>query len=366
MSSLLEDRYRRALRLLPASYRQRWEEEMVATFLDGAYAAHPDDPEGVELGKPDREELASIVALAVRLRLGGVGTAPRPFAWGEAVRLIALVGLLAQAVTATVSVVIMVWTSHQQPELPPGVEFPAPSPALQWWNLTVLLWVPAYLALLHRDRWAARVLGVVALLPALITGFSTLAVRSGYPDGPPGWYELSVGYALLVDALPVLALAAFHRSAPPVHPRPWLLALPVGVVGYLAAFLLGVRNIDQAPLVDPAGAWAVGLAVAAVIQLPRALRRTPRQPHWAMALALLALVTFGQRVIVSLAGAATFGPTIDHDWPLIGVWIAEAVAALATFLAATVVARRVLRELPATPSSPAGAEPADLGPPDPS
>lgn len=34
MSGDLERRYRRVLRLLPGYYRDRWEEDMVAAFLD--------------------------------------------------------------------------------------------------------------------------------------------------------------------------------------------------------------------------------------------------------------------------------------------------------------------------------------------
>ncbi|WP_327045575.1 hypothetical protein OG320_28420 [Microbispora sp. NBC_01189] len=37
--SVLEERYRRVLRLLPASYRARREEEMASAFLDGARRA---------------------------------------------------------------------------------------------------------------------------------------------------------------------------------------------------------------------------------------------------------------------------------------------------------------------------------------
>jgi hypothetical protein len=32
--SRIEERYRFVLRLLPVSYRQRWEEDMVASFLE--------------------------------------------------------------------------------------------------------------------------------------------------------------------------------------------------------------------------------------------------------------------------------------------------------------------------------------------
>lgn len=36
MNTDLEHRYRRLLRLLPAGYRQAWEEDMVTTFLHSA------------------------------------------------------------------------------------------------------------------------------------------------------------------------------------------------------------------------------------------------------------------------------------------------------------------------------------------
>jgi len=43
--SVLEDRYRAVLRVLPASYRAVWEEEMVCTFLDSTRTGDPDDDE---------------------------------------------------------------------------------------------------------------------------------------------------------------------------------------------------------------------------------------------------------------------------------------------------------------------------------
>ena len=41
--SVLEDRYRAVLRVLPASYRTVWEEEMVSTFLESTRTGDPDD-----------------------------------------------------------------------------------------------------------------------------------------------------------------------------------------------------------------------------------------------------------------------------------------------------------------------------------
>jgi hypothetical protein len=68
----LEQRYRLVLRtLLPASYRKLWEEDMVATFLE---SMDSDDAEAAEFladyGRPGWSEVASVAALAVRLRLG--------------------------------------------------------------------------------------------------------------------------------------------------------------------------------------------------------------------------------------------------------------------------------------------------------
>jgi hypothetical protein len=45
MSGELEQRYRRALRLLPGYYRQKWEEDMVAAFLDSSLTGDPEEDE---------------------------------------------------------------------------------------------------------------------------------------------------------------------------------------------------------------------------------------------------------------------------------------------------------------------------------
>jgi hypothetical protein len=155
VTSLLEERYRRALRMLPACYRQVCEDDMVATFMARAYAWEPDDPEGVELGSPSRSEVASIAALAVRLRLGGVGAAPRAFAGGEAVRRVALVGLLANAMGALVATGMLVWITQRLPGLDVPDDASPVGFANRWqalWNLVGLLWVPALLSLVHGPR----------------------------------------------------------------------------------------------------------------------------------------------------------------------------------------------------------------------
>jgi hypothetical protein len=78
MSGRLGRRDRRVLRLLPGWYRQRWEQDMVAAFLDGWLTGDPAADEYITWGAgPSWAEVASVAGLAVRLRLRGPGTPRR-------------------------------------------------------------------------------------------------------------------------------------------------------------------------------------------------------------------------------------------------------------------------------------------------
>ena len=94
----LEQRYRRVLRVLPGYYRDRWEEDMVAAFLDSWLTGDPYQDECI-MGycKPTWPEVASVAGLAARLYLGGAGAPRRYFAWGQAVRCAVLAVTLVQA-----------------------------------------------------------------------------------------------------------------------------------------------------------------------------------------------------------------------------------------------------------------------------
>ncbi len=81
----LEQRYRRVLRLLPGYYRQRWEEDMVAAFLDSWLTGDPDEDEAiVEFCKPSWAEAASVACRrpgctwAARPRRAGTSPGARP------------------------------------------------------------------------------------------------------------------------------------------------------------------------------------------------------------------------------------------------------------------------------------------------
>ncbi|HEX8006413.1 MAG TPA: hypothetical protein VF482_08295, partial [Trebonia sp.] len=110
MSGDLERRYRRALRLLPGYYRQQWEEDMVAAFLDSSLTGDPEEDEFItEYGRPSWPELASVAGLAARLYLGGAGAPRRYFTWGQAMRDAVLVVTLARAPQAPGSFAGLAW-----------------------------------------------------------------------------------------------------------------------------------------------------------------------------------------------------------------------------------------------------------------
>ncbi|GGQ48373.1 hypothetical protein [Couchioplanes azureus] len=344
MTSLLEERYRRVLRLLPADYRHAWEEDMVDTFLQAAYDADPEDPEGVEISSPGKAEVASIVALALRLRLGGAGAAPRRFAWGEATRLVALAGLLAPTVLALSDALFMAWVAGHMDDFigPEGI------PEGSWladrwlalWALTGLLWLPAYLSVLFGHRRAAHVLAVIALLPVLISGAERLSRDE---------FTATEAYELLLVVLPVLALAAFHRDAPPVRCRPWLIALPAGVALVLAAHLplrlAGDWDAWFLPLVDrPALACAVLIGATVMQAVPGS-----RIPSWPLALALLVAAALVLRLMTTLGYLGYDSP--NHiAMATIGAVQCAALLAAGGYL--TRVAVRGMRRLPA-PARPA-------------
>ena len=61
MNGDLERRYRRVLRLLPGWYRQLWEEDMVAAFLDGWLTGDPEADEYIsKAAGPEWAEVAAV------------------------------------------------------------------------------------------------------------------------------------------------------------------------------------------------------------------------------------------------------------------------------------------------------------------
>jgi hypothetical protein len=349
--TLLERRYRRLLRILPASYRQVWAEEMVAAFLDSMHTGDPDRDEYLaEYGRPSWSEAASVAVLALRLRVGTAAAPPRYLAWGEAIRLVALVGLLVFAVQGVSGTGMQLWLDGRialLPDPPPEWALPLPADFRQVFladELAGLVWAAAFGTLLAGHVTAARRLAALAMLPAAVA--AVLATVDLWHVNPE--LASTLWFSLLLDALLLLAMTAFHRDAPAVRPRPWLVAFAVGVALMPAVVLLAQPTHDGALLFDFTAAACLALVVAGTIHLGRS-RRTA---CWTHALATLALVMLVVRVVTLLQHLL-----LGHDSRpalvlLIGVAEAGAVLAVGVPLAVRTV--RALRRLPdSTAAAPA-------------
>jgi hypothetical protein len=145
-----ERNYRRVLRLLPAGYRQFWEEDMVSAYLDSV---------GDSRRRPG--EWFAVAWLALRLRLNGSHASPRAQLWYQMVLGIGLLTTLYESLSATLVFADMVgWASK--------VSFSHVSwqnQVTEWWDAGGLLWVATFVCLVLGRLVAARVLVVVAAWP---------------------------------------------------------------------------------------------------------------------------------------------------------------------------------------------------------
>ena len=293
MSGDLERRYRRVLRLLPGYYRRQWEEDMVTAFLESSLTGDPEEDEfATEYGRPSWAEIASVTGLAARLYLGGVGAPRRYFAWGQAVRHAVLAVILGHAVLALGGCVYLAWAHHLIGWLPApparlllglsgadGTVWPAV------WYAIGYAYIVIYVALILGYYRTAQVTGVLAVTPDLVYLLQQqLTYHQPSQSGP--W----AGF-ILFDLAPVLAMAAFHRDAPPVGRRPWLLALPAGFV-LLAVPMLAAQVTGHASWVPGySGLACILVAIACLVHVPRI--RSGKAMHsgaWSLSLTLLAIV----------------------------------------------------------------------------
>nr|WP_062340598.1 hypothetical protein [Herbidospora sakaeratensis] len=284
----LESRYRRVLRLLPAGYRAEREEEMVSAFLDGAGPAADD-------ARPRWSEIASVAALALRLRLDG----PR----GRAVRLTALIGLAFQAAMSCVYLAQTLGVHGFLP-YPPG-ELPVgePASAERLWHvardLSSIVWIISYAALVWGRPRVAKATALLGLL--------------GYVPTSPE----SLAPVIAVVAL----LAGYHRDVPAHRFPRWLAAVPLaaGAVLFLVITLLtwAMTTSNDSPQwpgpwawvwswLPPSGLFSLALLAACagyvVTHLAAPRRRSPSVP---LALAILT-------VPVAVARLSYLSPAADQ------------------------------------------------------
>jgi hypothetical protein len=346
MSGNLERRYRRVLRLLPGWYRQQWEEDMVAAFLDSWLTGDPDaDKYITKAAGPSWTEVASVAGLAARLYLGnGAGALRRYFAWGQAVRCAVLAVMLVNAVRGLDALVLTTWSRRVVGWLPappasivPGS--PGPWPPVVWYLVDYALIVVFVLLVLGYYR-TAQVIAALAIVPDLarvLYGQFTGRFLAA-PIGP--W-----AFWVLLLCVPVLAMTAFHRDAPPAARRPWLLALPANYLLVVVPLLALQATGNSAWLPDFSGLYCILVALACLAHAPRAWsRQAAGSGVWSLTLALLAADAGAYRIF-SIADYL-------HDPHLITVSLAELLILMAAVALVAPDAARAHTSAPTPPPHP--------------
>jgi hypothetical protein len=288
----LELRYRRLLRLLPPAYRAVREEEMVDTFLLSMQQEDPEDDEVAQSSAhPSWSERFSVADLALRLRWGGHQAPVRYRTHGGAVRWFVAAVLLIQAVSAVPTLLGQLWRSGNVPGLAAWGDAGFRTESLWSWVLTTagLLWIPAFVALARGHRRAAQLVGALATGPLLVVVVADTVGFLLTPSQVP-WIAASWVF-LLVDASVVLGLAAFHREAPPLRPRPWLIS--AGAAWVALGTSLVVPDVAAGVLVDGVSLWSVAVVVGALAVVAQGRRwRVGRRAEAHLGLSLLSTATF--------------------------------------------------------------------------
>ena len=336
----LERRYRRVLRLLPGYYRDAWEEDMVAAFLDSWLTGDPEvDAAVLTFCRPSWGEIASVAGLGVRLYLGGAGTPRRYFAWGQAVRRAVLAVMLVHAVLGLNVLVRTAWSRRLFGLPAPPASLLAVTPSGVWptvFHVVNVAWIVIFVTLALGHYRTARLLAALAIIPglaALLQAQFTGIMPA--PFGPWAWW-------VLFSLAPVAAMTAFHTGAPPAARWSWLLALPTGYLLVIVPLLVAQATGNLAWVPDFSGQCCLLVALACLAHAPRAWsRQAVGSGVWSLTLALLAAVAGAYR-IVTLTGYA-------HDLHLITVSLAELIILVA---AAALVAPDAARAQTATPAPP--------------
>ena len=250
--------------------------------------------------------------------------------------------VLVHATQGLAVLTLLAWRRHLAgwfPALPASLAGPVPGGA---WptviNAVDCAWIVIFVALVLGHHRMARVVAALAIAADLV--FLLQAQFAGLLLRPLGTWSSW----FLLDFAPVLAMAAFHRDAPPAARRPWLLALPGYYLLVPVPVLVLQATGNQAWLPDSAGLGCLVVSLACLAHAPRALSRSRQAAGsgvWSLALTLLAAVA-GVWRIVSLGSYV-------HDPHLIKVGLAELLILLA---AVALVAPDAARAQAATPAPP--------------
>jgi len=203
--------------------------------------------------------------------------------------------------------------------------------------LAGVTWIAVFVSLALGHSRTARVLAAVAIVPNLIALLQApLTGILPTPFGP--WI-----FWVLADLIPVLAMTAFHRDAPSAAPGRRLLALPAGYVLVYGPLMALQATGNSAWVPDFPGLCCILVALGCLAHTSW-IRSRPGSGVWSLALALLAAVAAGYR-IVTLTGYL-------NDPHLINVSLAELLILLAAVALVVPDATRAQTATPAPPPYP--------------
>ena len=340
MTSLLEQRYRTVLRMLPRSYRERREDEMVDTYLEEF------DEEIRDEVRPSLSEVASIAALAVRTRTGAAGGPARYAVVGATMRFLALLSVLVHAGRLLAdNAMTAAWLGGAPVEereffLQPlgDLHLTGIIGTLCQWVLP-LGWVVAYAALARDRRRLAKTATFVAALPTIWT---VLDPVWGGTSALTGYYSASAAFTWLT----VLAVCCgFHSDAPATR----LPLAPPGLMLMGVCVLMGVSTVTMTPAANFPGSSITVCCAAGLLWFAARVRRAPVPQDPALPLALAGT---GLAVLAEQAGMVV--AILGQDGLLVGVprYLLVAQSALAVLLVVALAvtgvraARRVTRKDP--------------------
>ena len=281
-AEILESRYRRLLTLLPNSYREQRAEEILGMLLDGA---------AEEQRWPRAAEVASLAALAVRLRTGAAGGSLRAAAFGEVLQRFALAGLMIQ--TLYFASILGEVVAASQNGMFPGWSDLGLLSILQVGCATVLP-AAALVCLVRGRNRTGRILAVLSALLTCAEIGESLTSAGSLDFVFPAQLILSLLAPLAISLVAATAaLLSFHRDAPPAAaPGRWLkilaVSLPIVLVCMTAAQFLEDHGRNS-------GLWIGALAhvlvspIVPAVAVMFGISRAGRPVIWSTSLLLLSV-----------------------------------------------------------------------------
>src|SRR5262249_38127174 len=217
----------------------------------------------------------------------------RYFAWGQAVRRAVLAVMLVHAVLGLEVLVRTAWSRRLFGLPAPPASLVTLSPGGVWPTVDHVVhgaWIVVFVTLALGHYRTARVLGVRAMVPGLAALLQAQLTGIGpAPFGPWAWW-------VLFTLVPVAAMTAFHRDAPPAARLPWLLALPAGYLLVFGPLLALEATGNSAWLPDPPGLSPL-LAALACLAHSRRPRRCACSGVWSLSAARRAPVGAAYRMV---------------------------------------------------------------------